>query len=239
LKLGEALWGWALCENCRNGGSCGDVDCPSRRLTRLVRYFEYYRNWTASYECENLFDQAPLLSKHDDLFALINELKSNPRCTRSGLAEKLFGATTDATLQSDQDRAINLAVKAMFMINCASQRRDLNLVEQGTNQAIWRDDVLFSQFIIDLFPTTDHPDINSNDDNFHPSVDMKTALNAKKLRKHAGLKFKATDDLRSHLKLNSKSGEVEIFHHSAFLKEHLRLTKDQPQNMPPADQLTL
>jgi hypothetical protein len=68
---------------------------------------------------------------------------------------------------------------------------------------------------------------------------MRRALKAKKLQKHAGLQFRSTDDLRSHLKLDDALGVVDLFHHTAFLKEHLRLTKDKPLNMTVGDSLRL
>jgi len=68
---------------------------------------------------------------------------------------------------------------------------------------------------------------------------MKATLTAKKLKKRANLKFKPTDDLRNHLKLNNKTREVELYHHTAFLKEHIRLTKDQPRNLSVLDYLRL
>jgi hypothetical protein len=93
----------------------------------------------------------------------------------------------------------------------------------------WRGDIPFSEFITSIFPKTDHPSIDQIKDN----------LRAIKLKKRAGIKFEPTDDLRYHLKLDRKRAVVEIFHHTAFLKEHLRLTRDQPRNMSVADSINL
>jgi hypothetical protein len=60
---------------------------------------------------------------------------------------------------------------------------------------------------------------------------------ARKLKKHAGLSFRPTDDLRIHLKLNQRTGVVEIFHHTAFLKEHLKLTRESPKDISMVDTL--
>lgn len=76
---------------------------------------------------------------------------------------------------------------------------------------------------------SDYPSLNDVDT--ESPLNMKASLTAKKLKKRAGLKFRPTDDLRSHLKLDRKNGVVEIYHHTAFLKEHLRLTKDRPYNL--------
>ena len=79
----------------------------------------------------------------------------------------------------------------------------------------------FAKFIASIFPKTDHPSID----------DIKDNLRATRLKKRAKLRFKPTNDLRNHLKLDRKRAVVEIFHHTAFLKEQLRLTKDEPENM--------
>ena len=71
---------------------------------------------------------------------------------------------------------------------------------------------------------TDHPSLNDNETTL--PVSIKKALLARKLKKVAGLTFRGTDDLRNHFKLDHKTGVVEVFHHTSFLKEHLRLTKD-------------
>lgn len=82
----------------------------------------------------------------------------------------------------------------------------------------------------DLFPTqTDDPRLN--DDDLEKGIDTKGALLAKKLKKHARLRFQPTDDLTSHLRLDKRTGILGLYHHTAFLKEHLRLTKDAPHNL--------
>jgi hypothetical protein len=76
----------------------------------------------------------------------------------------------------------------------------------------------------DAFLRTDHP--NLNDAGRGAGQDMKSTLRATKLKKQAGLKFRPTDDLRCHLRLDRKLGIVDIFLHTAFLKEQLRITKN-------------
>lgn len=68
---------------------------------------------------------------------------------------------------------------------------------------------------------------------------MRAALMAKNLRKHVSLTFRLTNDLRSQLNLDRKNHVVEIYHHTAFLKEHLRFTKNESLNMPVEDSLKL
>lgn len=199
---------------------------PWQRSTVLGRFFQFYKEVTASYEADVKMGRQPGLRSHEDLMKIIEELKSNPEVTRDALLEKLF---TDRPARSDQERAINIAVRVMMMVNCSASRQSSALLEHGSQQVPWRSDIPFSEFITSMFPKTDHPSIDH----------IKENLRATKLKKRAGLRFEPTDDLRNHLKLDRKRAVVEIFHHTAFLKEQLRLTKDEPRTMSIADSLKL
>jgi hypothetical protein len=235
-RLGQVLWSWPPSGDCQNCNGCGKENCIARRSKRLVRFFDHYKDLTASYEPDNKPGEPQALRSHEDLYEIIRKLKSEPHITRAELAEKLF---TDRRGRSpplaDQERALNLAVRVMFMINCSERLHSSGLLEHGTDKAAWRSDTTFAQFMADIFPMTDHPSINDEDTKF--SLDMKKALMARKLKKLAGLKFRPTDDLRNHLKLDQKTGVVELYHHTAFLKEHLRLSKDGPRDMSITDSL--
>jgi hypothetical protein len=197
---------------------------------------EYYNELTAFYEPDLKPGEVPAIRTHEDIFEIIKKLKSDPDVTRGELASKLAGNRV-LPPAADQERAINLAVRLMVMVNCSAQHQPSSVLEHGPSQVLWRDGVTFSQFISDIFPMTDHPGINDEDPT--SSLSIKLALTARKLKKRAGLRFRPTDDLRSHLKLDPKSHVVEIYHHTAFLKEHLRLTKDQPRNMSVSDSLRM
>jgi hypothetical protein len=225
-QLAQVLWSWSICAECLAGKPCKTEECPWPRSTILGRFFEFYKDLTASYESDVKYGQQPGLKSHEELFTMIQELKSNPEVTRAELLEKLF---PDRPARSDQERAVNLAIRVMMMVNCSASRQSSSLLEHGSHQAPWRSDVAFSQFITDVFPKTDHPSI----------IDIKENLRAKKLKKRARLRFQPTDDLRNHLKLDRKGAVVEIFHHTAFLKEHLRRTKDEPRSMSVSDSAKL
>src|SRR5271154_3664759 len=225
-RLCQTLWSWPQCDDCQSGKSCADDGCPFKRLKRLVRFKEYFRDLAASYEPDVANDEQPALETHEDLCMLIRALRSNPDITRAAFAEECFANRPNRwpAPADDQDRAINLAVKVMAMVNCSAQRQASGLLEHGAFQRRWQNNVTFTEFITDAFPETDHPGFNNT--GAGEGLDLKSALMAKKLKKIAGLKFRPTDDLRCHLKLDQKTGTVDIFHHTAFLKEQLRLTKD-------------
>jgi hypothetical protein len=227
--LGQALWSWSPGKDCNNFNcnGCDKESCIARRSKRLTRFFDYYRDLTALYEPDDGPDKPPALKSHDDLFRVIKFLKSEPDIPRRDLVDKLFSQTSGCMPPSraDQEHAVNLAVRIMFMVNCSAQQQNFGLLEHGIDKVEWLNDSSLAQFIADIFPVTDHPSVNDSDS---VMSDMKTSLRARKLKKVAGLKFRPTDDLRNHLKLDHKAGVVDVFHFTTFLKEHLRLTKDTP-----------
>jgi hypothetical protein len=129
----------------------------------------------------------------------------------------------------DQDRAFNLAVGIMTMINCSTTKQSSGFLELGSEAIAWREGVAFAQFIEDAFPKTNHPSLNDNQSS-HKSRNVKAALAAKRLRRIAGLRFQATDDLRNHLRLDQEAGILQIYHHTAFLKESLIATRQSSNN---------
>jgi hypothetical protein len=204
-----------------------------------VRFFDYYKDIAASYEPELSRDSQAALRSHKELFDVILALKADPDLTRAQLIQKLFTVQARRGLITvvDQEHAINLAVRVMLMVNCSAQRQLSGLLEHGGHQVRWHSDVTFTQFVEDIFPMTDRPGLN--EDAVGSSLDMRSVLTAKKLKKRAGLRFRPTDDLRSHLKLDRKNGIVEIYHHTAFLKEHLRITKNEARKLSVSESLRL
>ena len=236
--LSQVLWSWDFCSNCLNWDQCVTHSCPSQRRKRLQRFFKYYAELTVAYDPDTGLGELPALQTHEDLLEIIRQIKLDPELTRVALATKIYGASRGSVPSvEDQERAINLAVKVMVMVNCCAERQSSGLLEHGAYQIPWRGDNSFCQFIQDIFPKTDNPTINADDSK--PPLDMKTALAARNLKKQIGLKIRPTDDIRRHLKLDRSEKIVDVYHHTAFLKEHLRLTKDQPPDMSISDSLKL
>ena len=235
-QLIHALWSWELCEDCRNERRCTNDNCPGQRLQRLTRFLQYYKTVAASYGCEQ---KELAIEKHEEIFAIIERLKASPDVARSQILNELQaqGSSGRSASAASVARAVDLAAQALIMVSCSPELQYSEVLEQGILPAPWNDNDTLAQFVDNAFPQTDHPGLNEQKpDSKH---EFKRALTAKKLRKHLGMKLKATDDLRNHLKLDTKTGTLLIFHHTAVLKEHLRLTKDAPRNMSTADCLKL
>lgn len=219
--LCEALWTWALCAPCSQGRDCNREECPRRRTPRLEPFFQYYREVTASYIPELIMPgSSQAIRSHEDLFDIIRLLHQNPTMQRGRLTAQYFsrrGEEYEPPI-NDQHRAFNLAVRVMLMINCCIDGQAGGRLELGVEPSVWRGDKSLVEFVSATFPTRDHPTLNEKDESY---PDIKFELTAKKLGKVAGLRFKGTDDLRNHLKLDQKTGVVEIYHHTSVLKEHL------------------
>ena len=238
-KLGQVLWSWSTCDDCSNNLFCITENCPSPRAKRLVRYFEHYKALTASYEPDIRPSETPALRTHDDLFDILGQLKLMPDMPRAQFTGLVFQKRAQQLTPpaADKERALDLAVKVMVMVNCSARREPSGQLEHGPHQIPWVSDVAFGQYITNIFPITDNPSLN--DDESKASIDIKSFLTARKLSKRIGLKFQPTENLGRHLKLDRKTNTIEIFHHTAFIKEHLRLTKDCPRTMSVAQSLRL
>ncbi|MCJ1355092.1 MAG: hypothetical protein MMC33_005083 [Icmadophila ericetorum] len=226
-QLSFVLWFWPTDLACHSCGGCANDDCLTRRSKRLVHFFNHYKYLTASFEHDTQSAEQQVLRSHKDLFKIIQTLKSDPDIPRSQLTKNCFthyDSGSSGPQHDDQERAVDLAVRAMFFINCSAEHQSFHLLEHNADRLKWRDDITFNQFVSEAFSMTDHPSLNDNETTL--PVSIKKALLARKLKKVAGLTFRGTDDLRNHFKLDHKTGVVKVFHHTSFLKEHLRLTKD-------------
>jgi hypothetical protein len=225
-ELTQILWSWSTCAECLAGKECNPPACAWHRSPILKPFFDFYREETLSYRSDLKQGQKAALESHEDLFAIIKELKASPDAKRVDLVERLF---SDRPVRSDQERAVDLAVRVMLMVNCSAPRQDSVLVEDGNHQFPWRNDVTFTDYVRSIFNQKPHPGI----------IHIKENLRAFKLKKRSGLKFEPTNDIRSHLKFDHKKTVVKIFHHAAFLKEQLKLTKNEPQSISVSKSLQL
>jgi len=117
---------------------------------------------------------------------------------------------------------MDLAIKSLAMINSFTPHLSPEITENDACRMPWTADASFRNFCKLTFPRMDHPILNDPEASLFS--DVKASLRARKLQKVLGLKLCPTDDLRNHLRLDWKSSSLYIFHHTAFLKEHLRMT---------------
>jgi hypothetical protein len=185
---------------------------------------QFYKGVVSTY-----VDGAPKSSRalktHEDLFWAIATLKSHPDASKTEFYQLAFPRQDGEPPPDPADllNATALVVKALLMVESSALHHSSNRLEKGTFRIYWKDDVAFSKYLQDLFPIENHPVLSYADSDFF--LEMKSELRATKLKKHLGISFRATHDIRNHLYFDRKENVLEIFHHTAFLKEQLRVTK--------------
>ncbi|KAL3608798.1 hypothetical protein FPOAC2_03808 [Fusarium poae] len=222
-NLVAVLWNWKLCDNCKvapGQQSCSPQACPGVRWSRMRLFFDYYRKITAEYVPDMVVGVPPALQSHTDLMSIIRILKDNPDKTRAELTGICFAnqSTDEMPMPADQNRALDLALRVMTMITCSLEARSADTLEAGLQLATWSYNMTWPEFILSVFPTTEHSGLEEGAATFRQINDRVTA---RRLSKVARLSFIPTNELSNHLKLNQADGTVELFHHTSFLKETL------------------
>jgi len=235
LSLCRVLWGWPDCSICdrqkTSNSACTESTCPGNRLKSLEPFFQYYEDTAASYVPELRPGIPAALSSHSDLFSLISYMKDNPSLPRQQLVRDILDirrGTHNAPIptDADQNRALLTALKVMAMMDCSSSGSFTtgSLTNKSLQNSSWALDCSYTGLWDENFPPKACPELEENPS----SHTIQVNLSARKLAKIGGLKLTGTSDLRNHLRLDTKSGTLEIYHYTSVLKEHLYETKHHP-----------
>ncbi len=231
--LCRALWDWELCEDCTDGRPCLTGSCPWQRSERLEPFFQLYRRVTSTYVPDFFGDQDQALRGHGDLLDIISLLRrKGSSLSREECMHDYFtgsrGIKPGQLSASDQARAFDLAVRITTMVGGAADSVDVS----GSSLAFgelgpppyctWQPEQCLDEFIAATFPMRTQPTLQDGDTY---AEGIKENLTCARLRKAAGLKVEGTDDLRNHLKLDQRTGRVQVFHYTSVLKEHLLATE--------------
>lgn len=205
------------------------MSCPWKRWKRLKPFFQFYRACTASYVPELLIGNHPALRGHEDLLNIIRLLQDKCETPREIVMEEYFSLLGENSPpeESDMHRAFNLAFKVMTMVTCSGENHPADVFDAGSEPAEWRNSDSLSQFFESAFPIRDHPTLNEKDE---AGIDIKSQLKAVQLQNIAGLKFRGTDNLRDHLRMNQETGVIDLYHHTSVLKEYLNMKGSDPNN---------
>lgn len=166
------------------------------------------------------------LQSHEDLLRIVKLLQENFGKTRSHI---LSLTVTPSIRNEDQERALDLAVRVMLMTRSADARQSEVLAEHGDQQLSWQADVTFSDFMMKAFPMKPQPQIEQ----------LRKDIRAISLLRIAKLSIEATDNVRNHLRIDRARGVVQIFHHTSFLREQLRRTRNIPDELSMQESLKL
>jgi hypothetical protein len=207
-ELCKILWNWEECNDCEQKPGCVKSYCVWQRRKDFEVFFKLYKEaaiWSVP-------EERPALRDHQDLLNIVRLLKINPDTTRRELIQEHFSTYGNPLPdEEEQGRVFDLAVKVMTTVEC----NPFSLIGQPK---IWKEDESLRKAITRFFPLTDCI-------NLHDVVEYRTrnTLRASRLKRLHGLDFEGTDHLNEHLLLDTEKMVLKVYHHTAFLKEYLRV----------------
>jgi hypothetical protein len=127
----------------------------------------------------------------------------------------------------EASKFLESAVKMRFMVNLCHTSTHAQL-ESGVAGMPWLPGCAFVDSIQSRFKYVSRSALSFPESDHY--LEIKEALKGWKLQRRLGIRFRPTNDLSRHLKFHRKEGYLEIFHHAAFLKEHLRVMRGLPRD---------
>lgn len=212
-----------------------DLFDAAEKFPSFGTYFRIYDTLTTP-QYAAIQIHPPALSSHDDVRRLALELRANSQSTREEFRSRVFpGHITDPEVAVDQERAINVAVQLLLMIDCSDKARHYEGYEIGGFRPVsWDGSERLVDFVGKAFSACVHrPEM------VRTAMKEKNALKCWKLKKRTHVKFLPTDNLAEHLLYDPKDNTVRIFRQTAFLKAHLRLSASRPVNYGIAESLEM
>ena len=194
------------------------------RLDSFSAYFRVYDLLTnPRYATVQIYP--PVINSHDGIRKLVLELRANPQSTRKEFRDRVFtSCLSEHSTAADQEIAINFVIQVMLMIDCADKDRHWEGYEIGGFKPVcWEDSKSFADFVRGVFPLK----IQDNE-KVRKALREKNTLKCWKLRKRAHVKFLPTNNLAEHLLYDPADNAIRIFHQTAFIKAHLRLSASMP-----------
>jgi hypothetical protein len=194
------------------------------RLQSFSAYFKVYDTLTNPQHA-TIQIYPPVVNSHEDIRKLALELKANPQITRKEFRNRVLSSHLAQSSPTDgQDDAINSVIQVMLMIDCADKGRHWEGYEIGGFKPVcWEDSKSLTDFVRGVFPmeARDHEKLKM-------ALREKNTMKCWKLRKRARVKFLPTNNLAEHLLYDPIDNAIRIFHQTAFIKAHLRMSTSIP-----------
>ncbi|OCL12556.1 hypothetical protein AOQ84DRAFT_419352 [Glonium stellatum] len=185
-------------------------------------YFELYESLVAHGSAHIIQIDQPRESdsaSHDDILWIVELLKGNPRVTWAELNSQVHEQNLSSITTSGINKAVNIAVQAMIMVDCAARDRHSTTYEVDSYRPIsWEPSEPFLDFVQRAFPRDSEGDRRR----IKQALRNRYILKAWKLKKRLGVTFRMTDNLMEHLLYDSHNQVLYLFHQTAFLKAHLK-----------------
>ncbi|KAL4935036.1 hypothetical protein BDV06DRAFT_207795 [Aspergillus oleicola] len=164
----------------------------------------------------------PAFKSHADILDGANKL-----CQKSALTREQFATILipdDSISQRDKNDAVTSIVRVVFMLDCSLKDKFSDSFEiGGYSPARWESSEPFITYVKRAIP-----DCQTQHDKGFDAFKHRKTLKAWKLKKRYGLQFRPTDNIAEHLLYDPSTRIVQVFHHTAYLKAHLKQSKDKP-----------
>ncbi|KAI2611814.1 hypothetical protein GGR54DRAFT_632799 [Hypoxylon sp. NC1633] len=187
--------------------------------TLFKAYFKHYKCAICSGGAKDttIEIETPAIQHHADVLSCAKSLCKNYTSSRDELTSSWFLDRTTTTAEREHiSRAI---VSVTFMIDCNEKDYYPRGLHGEGPRAKWEGSQSFVGFLDTSFPYQE-------DDTAGVTSSQKTSLKAWKLVKRYGIKIRGTDNLLEHLLYNPRERSVSIFHQVAYLRSHLRRSRD-------------
>ncbi|KAI1404772.1 hypothetical protein F4819DRAFT_446314 [Hypoxylon fuscum] len=171
------------------------------------------------------------LQSHGDVLDCAKRLCKSTALARDEITRSwLHGRATTVAERNYVSRAI---VNITFMIDCDERDYYPGGSSDEGQRAKWEGNQTFVDFLEkSLLPL--QRSVNTN-----VTLSDKKSLKAWKLAKRHGIRIRGTDNLLEHLVYNPRERTLAIFHHVAYLRAHLRRSKNENLDLGFAESLAL
>ena len=197
------------------------AQCLLGKADEFPAYFELYETLVTQEGAHVIqIDQPeePNPASHDNILWIVELLKSDPRATWTELNSRVHKQNELSITAPGIGKAVNVAVQAMIMVDCAARDRHSTTYEVDNYRPIsWESSEPFLDFAQRAFSRV----LEGDRRRIKQVLRNKNALKAWKLKKRLGVTFRMTDNLMEHLLYDSHHHVLYLFHQTAFLKAHL------------------
>lgn len=169
---------------------------------------------------------APEQLTYQSILHAADLIKNAPEMTKEGVTRSLYEGHKTALSMSKIEKATNLAVQAMLMVDCAPNHWHATDFVLGAHRPVsWLPGETYVGFFERSFPMSRE----SSTQSVQTAMEDRGALKAWKLQKRLGVNFRATNNLSEHLLFDPRSNCLYLFHHAEFLKAHLEKCRGHKQ----------
>ena len=192
----------------------------------LRTYFDYYDMLTCPWHFgEQVIDiENSALKGHQHLLDCFQKLKVDPTTLKVDFLSSSF--PDEQVSATEKEYATRVIIQAGFMIDCSSKDYVSNTFQKdGFSRNKWEINQSFVDFMDQTFKYTYLQDQNKRV--YREAITQKKALKAWKLAKRYNINIRPTDNISDHLLYDPQERSLKVFRQIAFLRAHLRLSRDK------------